>query len=210
MTNLKKKDLQFTLETIKRPAKLERPMLGVGGCGMVELVQHKSDPSVLCAMKTIPLKKDVKLFRVMDEIRLHKSVNHPNIIRVLGSQFRDNQAIIFLEYASKRDLFSILHNVDGRQPSLAFKQKIKIFIECLKATNHLHQRGIIHRDIKLENILFDGNFSVKLCDFGWAVEASNPRRRKSLSGTVEYMSPEIFQGQYQTPKVDVWALGKAS
>ena len=72
----------------------------------------------------------------------------------------------------------------------------------------MHKKGILHRDLKLENVLLDENMDVKLCDFGWSIEKNHPERRQSMCGTIEYMAPEIFQGKPQTTKIDIWALGK--
>lgn len=65
----------------------------------------------------------------------------------------------------------------------------------------------MHRDLKPENLLLDENLNVKLCDFGWSVEFTEKRNRHTLCGTYEYMAPEIFTGQSQTIKADIWSLG---
>jgi serine/threonine protein kinase len=65
----------------------------------------------------------------------------------------------------------------------------------------------MHRDLKPENLLLDKDLNVKVCDFGWSVEYSESCSRKTLCGTYEYMAPEVFKGQNQTTKADVWGLG---
>ncbi len=65
----------------------------------------------------------------------------------------------------------------------------------------------MHRDLKPENILIDENLVAKLCDFGWSANYREDERRESLCGTYEYMALEIYTGDRQTKKTDIWALG---
>ena len=76
--------------------------------------------------------------------------------------------------------------------------------QVLEGLQHLHTRGIIHRDIKPENILVCHD-SVKLADFGWAVHTE--RRRDTLCGTLDYLPPEMVQGNTHDFKADVWGVG---
>ena len=202
------KNMKFTLETVRNAKKSGKTRLGEGGFGEVQLIHHISDPKKLYAMKRLNFSKNSKLFRLLDEIKLHKSLNHPHIIRLYGSQFLQKEVLIFMEYASRGDLFKILRDKDTSQPKLTFRQKIKIFIQCVQAIEYMHSQGIIHRDLKPENVLIAENFDVKLCDFGWAIAMDVPRRRRSICGTIEYMAPEITHQQLQTEKIDIWALGK--
>ena len=84
---------------------------------------------------------------------------------------------------------------------------LKFFYQTCLAMDYLHTRKIMHRDLKPENLLLDENLNIKLCDFGWSVEFNENEHRKTLCGTYEYMAPEIYYGDKQTVKTDVWALG---
>lgn len=207
MTLDHKPNLHFNFENIFKVDQSEKSILGIGGGGTVELIRHKSDPTQLFALKTIPILKGGISIRIESELRLHKAMDHPQIVRLLGSQFRKNEVLIFLEYVPGGDLFHMLHNSNGTAPQLTFSNKLKIFIETVRAVDYMHRNGVIHRDLKLENILLTDDLGVKICDFGWAIEMDHPTRRMSESGTVEYMAPEIFQRTPQTAKVDIWALG---
>ena len=187
--------------------KLKRPTIGSGGCGKVRLVHLKSDPKRMFAMKTVRYSPQSSRRGILDEINLHKSLGHPNIVKLHGAQILKDRAHIFLDFVSGGDLFSLLHGQKQPNPALTFRLKVKIFFECVMAISHMHERGIIHRDLKPENILLTRDFSVRLCDFGWAVKLSSQRRRRSVCGTVEYMAPEIYMAEMQTEKTDVWALG---
>lgn len=205
MVKLNSEDLFFSTQTINRSNASKRKTLGEGGGGKVDLIQHKLDPSRLFAMKTISLEDNAETFRINSEIKVHRQMRHPNIIKIYGSEFTKKQVFIFLEYAPKGDLYAMIH--DSPNSPLSFKNKIKIFIQILQATEYIHKMGFLHRDLKLENILLTDNLDARLCDFGWAVEKNHPKRRKSICGTVEYMAPEVFQRRPHTLKVDVWALG---
>jgi aurora kinase len=198
-------NLFFSLKTTYKTDSSGRKTLGEGGGGRVDLIRHKRDPSQLFALKTIPLLEGGNHDRVRSEIDLHKSMNHPNIIRVFDSQYEQDTVYLFMEYADKGDLFKALHF--PAHSGLDLRMKMKIFVECVRGVGYMHSKGILHRDLKLENILLKGDYDVKLCDFGWAVESDNPMRRRSMCGTVEYMAPEVFNKDLHTPKVDIWALG---
>ena len=199
--------LFFSLDTIKKVEKNGRTTLGRGGSGKVELIQHISQPEKLFAMKTIPLRNGINQDEVRNEIKLHLSLNHPNIIKILGSQVEDSVAYLFLEYAQHGDLFHMIHSKDTSSPEFSERDKMRIFFECVTVVAYMHSKNVLHRDVKPENILLDEHLRVKLCDFDWAVELAENTRRKSLCGTVEYMAPEIYKGELQTEKTDVWALG---
>ena len=84
-----------------------------------------------------------------------------------------------------------------------------IFVQILMAVEYLHTTGIVHRDIKLENVLFDENRSMKLVDFGFSVGCRDPTKKlKIFCGTPSYMAPEIvMRRQYEGRPVDIWSLG---
>lgn len=189
--------------------KTKRPTVGTGGCGKVNLVHLKKNPSKIFAMKTVRYSPNSSKRGILDEIKLHKSLNHPNIVKLHGAQVLRDRAYIFLDYVSGGDLFTLLHGKKKVNALLTFRQKVKIFFECVLAISHMHEKGIIHRDLKPENILLTEDLTVKLCDFGWAVKMSSDRRRRSVCGTVEYMAPEIYLAEIQTEKTDVWALGES-
>lgn len=199
--------LFFSLSTISKTNIEGRKTLGTGGGGRVDLIRHNRDPSRLFALKTIPLIEGGFYGRVKAEIDLHKSMDHPSIIKVHGSEFKEKEVFLFLEYASAGDLFHALHFPRRLPKPLTFALKMKIFVQSVLGVEYMHSKGILHRDLKLENILLNEDLDAKLCDFGWAVELNHPKRRRSMCGTIEYMAPEVFDQSPHTTKVDIWALG---
>ena len=177
--------------------------LGQGSFSEVTLVAHRLNLKKLYAMKEIQKKNTYETKQIKKEINLHKKLDHKNIIKFIDYLETQKKVYIFLEYASKGDLFKFLN----KKKKLQKKQILKLFYQTAKAIKYLHSKNIMHRDLKPENILLDENKNIKLCDFGWSTEYNELEIRKTLCGTYEYMSPEIFFRKKQTKKTDIWALG---
>ena len=83
------------------------------------------------------------------------------------------------------------------------------FFQASLALEYLHRRKIVHRDLKMENLLLDKRGNVKMCDFGWSVKQTQMKElRETYCGTLEMMAPEIYGNRMYAEKVDIWALGK--
>ena len=137
------------------------------------------------------------------EISLHKSLSHKNIIKFVKAFQIKNQLYILLEEAKNGSLFFYIHTKKGLPKDIIKK----IFYQICKSIKYLHKKNIIHRDLKPENILLDKDFNVKICDFGWSCFLNNKKKRNSICGTYEYMSPEIFNEKSYNHKIDIWCLG---
>ena len=143
------------------------------------------------------------LANLKTEIQLHLSLDHPNIIRFHDALQEHNMVYLLLEYASNGCLFFYINSREGLSEKLA----LRFLYQTSLAVRYLHGNKIVHRDIKPENILLDGEFNVKLCDFGWSCYLEDDDCRMSLCGTYEYMSPEILDHLGHTSKADIWGLG---
>ena len=137
------------------------------------------------------------------EIKLHRSLHHPNVICFLDALQVDSMVYFLLEYAGNGCLFFYIHAKDGLPERLA----LRFLYQTALAVKYLHSTRVIHRDIKPENLLLDEEFNVKLCDFGWSCNLSENEERLSICGTYEYMSPEILYEEKHTDKVDIWCMG---
>ena len=145
--------------------------------------------------------------RFRREMNIHSGLNHPSILRFYAS-FEDRQAFyIVMEHAEKGDLLNYIKRKYGGTMSLS-DLRVRVLTPLLKALSYLHQQGIIHRDVKPENILVVRDGSVKLCDFGFSIN-SYDERPKSYVGTLEYMAPEILKKKTHlfSEKLDIWSVG---
>ena len=92
---------------------------------------------------------------------------------------------------------------------LAEEEAFVYFFQASLAVEYLHRKKIVHRDLKLENLLLDRKGNIKMCDFGWSVKRTKLKElRETYCGTFEMMAPEIHQTKSYAEKVDIWALGK--
>ena len=143
------------------------------------------------------------------EIEIHVRLKHKNIIEMYAYFYDENFIYILFEYARFGSLFDVLKN----QNKLITKEKIfQIIYQISKALLHLKQKKIVHKDIKLENILVtelnEKNIIVKLGDFGCATQCFTKKIFQfSKKGTAQYLSPEIIITHKFDYKADVWALG---
>ncbi|KAL1404132.1 hypothetical protein pipiens_001727 [Culex pipiens pipiens] len=180
--------------------------LGRGKFGNVYLAREKETKFVI-ALKVL-FKKQVHAqgieHQVRREIEIQSHLRHPNILRMYGYFHDETRIYLILEYAPGGTLFSKLQT----QPGNKFPEKqCAIYINMLvSALIYLHERNVIHRDIKPENLLLGHGGDLKIADFGWSVHEPTSTRT-TLCGTLDYLSPEMVQGQPHTKNVDLWSLG---
>ncbi|XP_031573681.1 serine/threonine-protein kinase pim-1-like [Actinia tenebrosa] len=189
----------------------QEDIIGEGAFGKVYAGIRKKD-GLPVAIKYIPLKKakliqDGPIRRVPAEVYFQRQVNHPNTIKFLEHHYFDHHFVVITERPNKCvDLFDFL-NAFGEV--LSEDEARPIFREVLEAVMHLDERGILHNDIKSENILMDitDGGRVKLIDFGLATHVSE-EPIKSFSGTPHFCPPEFHtDGQYDGRKATIWSLG---
>ncbi|XP_053672052.1 aurora kinase C-like [Anopheles nili] len=180
--------------------------LGRGKFGNVYLAREKETKFVI-ALKVL-FKKQVHAqgieHQVRREIEIQSHLRHPNILRMYGYFHDETRIYLILEYAPGGTLFK----KQQEQPGKRFPEKrCAIYVYSLvSALIYLHERNVIHRDIKPENLLLGHDGELKIADFGWSVHEPTSSRT-TLCGTVDYLSPEMVQGQPHTKTVDLWSLG---
>ncbi|XP_011610140.2 MAP/microtubule affinity-regulating kinase 3-like isoform X3 [Takifugu rubripes] len=142
-----------------------------------------------------------KLFR---EVRIMKILNHPNIVKLFEVIETEKTLYLVMEYASGGEVFDYLV-AHGRMKEKEARAK---FRQILSAVQYCHQKHIVHRDLKAENLLLDADMNIKIADFGFSNEFSVGGKLDTFCGSPPYAAPELFQGKkYDGPEVDVWSLG---
>jgi len=193
---------QFGFEDLREVG----PDLGAGASGRVKKVVSQTTGETF-AMKVIP-KKSVEehqmLHHLRNEVRTQMAMKHPNII-LLHDAFEDSEHVyLVLEYASGGSLYSMMQT-RGRLPE---STAAMIFLDIANAVSHLHSKGIIHRDVKPENVLLCEHSIAKLADFGWCAEMpKDGAERYTLCGTWDYLAPEMLHNEPHGAPVDIWTLG---
>lgn len=157
------------------------------------------------------------------EVEALHTLNHPNVVRLLGIQSDLKPLGLILEFCAGLDLFKLLHGGGAGRVALTWAQQRKMSLDSALAMEHLHSQNppLLHRDLKSLNLFLDMPLSgpadvplVKVADFGLARRlpaelGPNGRRRQMTScvGTLEWMAPEVFCGLEYDEKVDVYSFG---
>ncbi|XP_034024557.1 MAP/microtubule affinity-regulating kinase 4 isoform X3 [Thalassophryne amazonica] len=142
-----------------------------------------------------------KLFR---EVRIMKTLNHPNIVQLFEVIETEKTLYLIMEYASGGEVFDYLV-AHGRMKEKEARAK---FRQIVSAVLYCHQKYIVHRDLKAENLLLDADSNIKIADFGFSNEFTAGSKLDTFCGSPPYAAPELFQGKkYDGPEVDIWSLG---
>lgn len=193
-------------------------LIGAGSFGQVYLGMDATS-GLLMAVKQVELpkgngpnhdRKKSMLSALEREIELLKVLEHENIVQYLYSSLDDEFLNIFLEYVPGGSVATLLQNYGAFEETL-----VRNFVrQILRGLNYLHERDIIHRDIKGANILVDNKGGVKISDFGISKKADgnimpggNRMNRPSLQGSVFWMAPEVVKQTGHTKKADIWSVG---
>uniref|UniRef100_A0A671LUT2 non-specific serine/threonine protein kinase n=1 Tax=Sinocyclocheilus anshuiensis TaxID=1608454 RepID=A0A671LUT2_9TELE len=142
-----------------------------------------------------------ELFR---EVRIMKGLNHPNIVQLFEVIETEKTLYLVMEYASGGEVFDYLVS-HGRMKEKEARAK---FRQIVSAVYYCHQKKIVHRDLKAENLLLDADSNIKIADFGFSNEFTLGSKLDTFCGSPPYAAPELFQGKkYDGPEVDIWSLG---
>ncbi|XP_041851734.1 serine/threonine-protein kinase Nek8 isoform X2 [Melanotaenia boesemani] len=182
-------------------------VVGRGAFGIVHLCRRRSDGAFVI-LKEIPVEqmsRDERL-AAQNECQVLKLLNHPNIIEYYENFLEDKALMIAMEYAPGGTLADYIQK---RCNSLLDEDTIlHFFVQILLALYHVHNKLILHRDLKTQNILLDKHqMIVKIGDFGISKILVSKSKAYTVVGTPCYISPELCEGKPYNQKSDIWALG---
>ncbi|KAB0397991.1 hypothetical protein E2I00_018132, partial [Balaenoptera physalus] len=182
--------------------------IGEGAFGKAYLAKGKSD-SKHCVIKEINFEKMPIQEKEASkkEVILLAKMKHPNIVTFFSSFQENNRLFIVMEYCDGGDLMKRIRRQRG--VLLSEDQILSWFVQISLGLKHIHDRKILHRDIKTQNIFLSKNGMVaKLGDFGIARVLNNTMElARTCVGTPYYLSPEICQNKPYNNKTDIWSLG---
>ncbi|KAI5190849.1 hormonally upregulated Neu-associated kinase [Nematocida minor] len=173
--------------------------IGKGATSVVyEGTNNKTREKV--AIKVIDSRNTRNLHLAANEIRVLQRLDHPNIIKILETVETETQTLIVLEKC-KFSLSSV-----AKSGALPYKTVLRIFRDILVGMRYLHTNGVIHRDIKLGNVMISESNDLKIIDFGLSKDTlfSTP---KTFCGTPDFISPEMMGRMPYTKKTDIYSAG---
>ncbi|CAL4926865.1 unnamed protein product [Urochloa decumbens] len=181
-------------------------LLGSGSFGMV--YEGISDEGAFFAVKEVSLldqgsNAQQSILALEQEIALLSQFEHENIVQYYGTDKEESKLYIFIELVTQGSLSSLYQKYKLRESQVSAYTR-----QILNGLLYLHERNVVHRDIKCANILVHANGSVKLADFGLAKEMSKINMLRSCKGSVYWMAPEVINPKKMYgPSADIWSLG---
>ncbi|KXN83099.1 Cell cycle serine/threonine-protein kinase CDC5/MSD2 [Leucoagaricus sp. SymC.cos] len=181
--------------------------LGEGGFARVFEVEDPRHNRLACKVITkTSLKTKKAKTKLWAEIKIHRSLEHPNIVR-FHDCFEDGENVYMtLELCPSGSLMDMLR----RRRRFTEPEARFFMVQLIGACNYMHTHQVIHRDLKLGNLLLDGNMNIKVADFGLAALIENPgERKKTICGTPNYIAPEVLFDTVNghSFEVDTWSIG---
>lgn len=184
-----------------------KEIIGVGGMAYVYKAYDSIDDRVVAVkiLKEEFLANEEFTRRFKNESKAIAILSHPNIVRVYDVSFGERLQYIVMEYI---DGITLKEYID-QQKDIPWKEAVHFTVQILRALQHAHDKGIIHRDIKPQNIMLLADGTIKVTDFGIAQFSRNDIRSDSdrAIGSVHYISPEQASGGITDEKADIYSVG---
>ncbi len=186
-----------------------REIIGVGGMAYVYKAYDAIDDRVVAVkiLKDEYLHNEEFSRRFKNESKAIAILSHPNIVRVIDVSFGDNLQYIVMEYIDGITLKEYIE----QQKVLQWKEVVHFIVQILHALQHAHDKGIVHQDVKPQNIMLLSDGTIKVTDFGIArfsraVGQQNEQGDKAI-GSVHYISPEQARAEITDEKTDIYSVG---
>lgn len=186
-----------------------KEIVGVGGMAYVYKAYDKIDDRIVAVkiLKDEYLSNEDFTRRFRNESKAIAILSHPNIVKVYDVSFGQRFQYIVMEYVDGITLKEYIE----QQRDIKWKEAVHFTVQILRALQHAHDKGIVHRDIKPQNIMLLPDGTVKVTDFGIARFSRNEMRNTAATdkaiGSVHYISPEQARGDVTDEKADIYSLG---
>ncbi|EMR08067.1 hypothetical protein PNEG_03507 [Pneumocystis murina B123] len=186
------------------PTRLYRNLVKIGqGASGGVYTAYQVGTNMMVAIKQINLGNQLKRDLIVNEILVMKQNKHENIVNYIDSFLLKDDLWVIMEYMEGGSLTDVLMSNIMTESQIATVVK-----EVLKGLIYLHSKGIIHRDIKSDNVLLSLDGLIKLTDFGFCARVNEAmNKRTTMVGTPYWMAPEVITRKEYGPNVDVWSLG---
>ncbi len=184
-----------------------REIIGVGGMAVVYKAYDCIDDRIVAIkiLKEEFVRNSEFLNRFRNESKAIAVLSHPNIVKVIDVSFGDNFQYIVMEYIDGITLKEFMQ----RQGAISWKDALYFTVQILRALQHAHDKGIVHRDVKPQNIMLLSDGTIKVTDFGIArfARSSQQTLTDKAIGSVHYISPEQARGDNIDEKADLYSVG---
>ena len=184
-------------------------LIGVGGMADIYRARDIVEDRIVAVkiLKTEFAGSDEFLRRFRNESKAIALLSHPNIVKIYDGGFTDKVQFIVMEYVDGITLTDYIE----QQGVLKWRDAVHFTVQILKALQHAHDRGIVHRDIKSSNVMLLSDGTIKVMDFG--IARFNRENNKTVSektiGSVHYISPEQARGDITDERSDIYSVGVA-
>ncbi|MGN1119051.1 MAG: Stk1 family PASTA domain-containing Ser/Thr kinase, partial [Oscillospiraceae bacterium] len=184
-------------------------LIGVGGMADIYRAKDLEEDRIVAVkiLKTELADSDEFLRRFRNESKAIALLSHPNIVKIYDVGFTDKVQFIVMEYVDGITLTDYIE----QQGLLKWRDAVHFTIQILRALQHAHDRGIVHRDVKSSNVMLLRDGTIKVMDFG--IARFNRENNKTVSektiGSVHYISPEQARGDITDERSDIYSVGVA-
>ncbi len=184
-----------------------KEIIGVGGMANVYKAYDSIDDRIVAVkiLRDEHMQNDELLRRFRNESKAIAVLSHPNIVKVYDVSFNEDIQYIVMEHVDGITLKEYIE----QQKVLRWKEAVHFTVQILRALQHAHDKGIVHRDIKPQNIMLLEDGTIKVADFGIAkfARASQHTVTDKAIGSVHYISPEQAKGELSDEKSDIYSIG---
>lgn len=206
LDTLQVKGRYFTQRVLQDDFEVSGDILGTGCSGAVLAARSRHRPGRF-AVKAYDLQylDPGQKERLAGEVAVFLSLDHPHIARLFSVYESKDQLSLIMERMDGGELFERVCQTDRFSENDAAQATWHM----LQSVSYIHSRGVVHRDLKLENFLYDapGSDFLKLIDFGFSKFFPNDQKMREAMGTLAYVAPEVLRHRYARGSCDMWSLG---